>query len=456
MKVTQRAQRLFRLQQVIFYLLLIAAVVLLAKLSVDYNRQFDWTANARHTLSDTSLQVLSSLEKPVQVDIFVSPEYQYRDAVTDLIQRYQRHSDKLEVSYIDPNFAPDRVRQMNIQQQGEMVISRGEQSQHVLDLSEQSLTNALITVSRQQQQWLVFVEGHGERSLFEQHDFSLSTWAGQLQSQGFKLHSQNLVKTPELPDNTAALVIASPTEEWLPGEIALIQDYLAHGGNLLWLADPEQTVSLSPLAEQLGIAFVPGTVMDPSSSMLGLDDPRFVLISDYANHPIGVAIKSVTLMADALAIETSKTEQQTDWQYLKLLRSQPDAWVESSAISQSNLPQQRYDAGEDMPGPLALAQILTRPHPDTDRQQRIAIVGDSDFISNSHIGTVANLELSMALANWLAEDDKLIEIPVKTSIGTQLELDKSQSIIIGFGFLLVIPLILLAFGLGIWWRRRRR
>ena len=81
-----------------------------------------------------------------------------------------------------------------------MVISRGEQSQHVLDLSEQSLTNALITVSRQQQQWLVFIEGHGERSLFEQHDFSLSApGPGQLQSQGFKLHSQNLVKPLNCP-----------------------------------------------------------------------------------------------------------------------------------------------------------------------------------------------------------------------------------------------------------------
>jgi ABC-type uncharacterized transport system involved in gliding motility auxiliary subunit len=456
MKVTQGTQRLLRLQQAIFYLLLIAAVVLLAKLSMDYNHQFDWTANQRHTLSDASLQVLDSLEETVQVDIFVSPEYQYRDAVQDLIQRYQRHSNKLKVSYIDPNFAPDRVRKMNIQQQGEMVISRADQSQHVLDLSEQSLTNALISVSRQQQQWLVFIEGHGERSLFEQHDFSLSTWAKQLQSQGFKLHPHNLVKTPELPDNTAAVVIASPTEDWLPGEIALIRDYLAEGGNLLWLADPEQTASLSSLAEHLGIAFVPGTVMDPNSSLLGLDDPRFVLISDYANHPVGVATSSVTLMADALAIETSQTEQQSDWQYLKLMRSQPDTWVESSAISQSNLPQQRYDAGEDMPGPLALAQILTRSHPDKDRQQRVAVVGDSDFISNSHIGNAANLELSMALANWLAEDDKLIEIPVKTSIGTQLELDKTQSIIIGFGFLLVIPLILMASGLGIWWRRRRR
>lgn len=455
MKITKRTQQLFRLQQAIFYLLLIAVIVLLAKVTVEHNRQYDWTANARHTLSESSLKLLDSLEDTIQIQVFVSPEYQYRQAVDDLLARYQRQTDKLDISYIDPNFSPDRVRQNNIQQQGEMVVSRGDHSQHVLDLSEQSLTNALISVSRQNQPWLVFIEGHGERSLFDQNDFSLTTWAGKLESQGFKLHAHNLVENPQLPDNTAAVVIASPTRDWLPGEISLTKDYINDGGNLLWLADPEQTDSLAPLSEMLGIEFIPGTVLDPTSAMLGLEDPRFVLISDYANHPVGVATASVSLLADAVAVQQTEREQDSEWQYLNLLSSQPDAWAESTAINQSNLPVQAYDAGADVSGPLSLGQVITRSRPD-GKSQRIAIIGDSDFASNSYIGNAANLDLAMALGNWLAEDDQLIEIPVKTSVGTQLELDKTQTIIIGFGFLLVIPLILLATGLGIWWRRRRR
>ncbi len=303
MKITRRTQHLIRLQQAVFYLLLVAVIVLLAKVTIDTNRQFDWTANARHTLSDSSLQLLQELDEPVQLQVFVSPDYQYRSAVTELLGRYQQHSDKLDIRYIDPAFSPNIVREMNIQQQGEIVVSRGDQQQHVFDLSEQSLTNALISVSRLQQQWLVFIDGHGERSLFEQNNFSLSTWARQLENQGFKLHAQNLVDNPDLPDNTAALVIASPLRDWLPGEVALVRDYINDGGNLLWLADPEQTTSLAPLSEALGIEFAKGTVMDPNSIMLGLEDPRFVLISDYANHPVGIATASVSLMAEAVAIQ---------------------------------------------------------------------------------------------------------------------------------------------------------
>ncbi len=303
----------------------------------------------------------------------------------------------------------------------------------------------------------MFIEGHGERSLFDKNNFSLATWARQLESQGFKLHAQNLIDTPQLPGNTAALVIASPTRDWLPGEVELVKDYLSDGGNLLWLADPEQSDSLSALSEMLGIEFIPGTVMDPTSVSLGLEDPRFVLISDYANHPIGQAVASVSLLADAVAIQqTEPLEQNQQWNSLNLLRSQPGAWVETTPINQSNLGSQAYDAGADVSGPLSMGYVLSRQLNDIGKQQRIAVLGDSDFASNAHIGNAANLELAMALANWLAADDKLIEIPVKTSVGTQLDLNRNQTIIIGFGFLLVIPLLLLATSLGIWWRRRRR
>ncbi|MEC9313971.1 MAG: mucin 2, partial [Pseudomonadota bacterium] len=171
----------------------------------------------------------------------------------------------------------------------------------------------------------------------------------------------------------------------------------------------------------------------------------------------GQAVASVSLLADAVAIQqTEQLAQNQPWNSLNLLNSQPGAWVETTPINQSNLGSQAYDAGADVSGPLSMGYVLSRQLNDSGKQQRIAVIGDSDFASNAYIGNAANLELAMALANWLAADDKLIEIPVKTSVGTQLDLNRNQTIIIGFGFLLVIPLLLLATGLGIWWRRRRR
>lgn len=457
MKITKRAQLLIRFQQVIFYALLLAAVVLLGQLSIATNKQFDWTQNHRHTLSETSLAILDNLKDNITIQVFVSPDYEYRAAIVELLQRYQQHSDKLTIQFVDPSFSPDIVRQFNIQQQGEMVVSHGEQKQHVFDLSEQSLSNALVTVSRQSQPWLIFVEGHGERSPYDKSDFGLSTLVQNLGNQGIKVRSQNLLDTPDIPDNSAALVIASPEKEWLPGEINIVRDYLDKGGNLLWLADPTQTKSLGALAEKLGIEFVPGTVLDPNSSMLGIDDPRFVLITDYANHPVGQAAKSVTILAEASAIQIAEDNSETPWRYLNLLNSQPNAWVETSAITQANFSQQTFDKGADVAGPVSLGMLITRDtDSNIDKSQRIAVIGDADFVANSYIGNAANLDLGLGLLNWLVEDDGLITIPIKTSVGTQLTLSNTESMIIGFGFLFAVPLLLLTVGLTLWWRRKRR
>ncbi|MBL1320995.1 MAG: Gldg family protein, partial [Methylophaga sp.] len=367
-------------------------------------------------------------------------------------ERYQRHTDKIIVEYINPDFSPELVRSLKIQQQGEMVVSLGEKQQHVYDLSEQSLTNAIISVSRQQEQWLVFIEGHGERTPLNQANYNLSTWGEQLKQKGIRFRGLNLVEHSQIPENTAAVVIASPEQAWLEGEIQLIKNYINQGGNLLWLAEPDSYQHLNSLAEQLGIEFIPGTILDPNAELLGIDDPQFVLITNYANHPVGVATTGVTLFPQAVALVHH--ENNNDWQTLPLLATQDNAWSETSSIDNQDAPV--FDLGNDTAGPLNLAYLLTRFNDDNDAEQRIAVIGDGDFLSNTYIGNASNIELGVALINWLVEDDKLISIPLKTTLDNQLELSKMQSLVIGLGFLIAVPLLLLAIGFGLWWTRRRR
>ncbi|KKL93219.1 hypothetical protein LCGC14_1876850, partial [marine sediment metagenome] len=77
MKVSTQSQLRFRLQQVAFYVLLIMAIVLLSKLAITTNQTYDLTANNQHSLSDSSLKILQTLNTPVAVNVFVSPDYEY-------------------------------------------------------------------------------------------------------------------------------------------------------------------------------------------------------------------------------------------------------------------------------------------------------------------------------------------------------------------------------------------
>ena len=457
MNINPKTRFQLQIQQFIFYVLVIIVVTLLAQLTLKTNVRSDWTANSRHSLSDSTKDVLKQLDDDVTIQVFISPDSEYHSALESLLSCYQQHSDKLNVIYINPDFSPEIVRKLNIQQQGEMVVSLNDKQQHVFDLSEQSLTNALIIVSRAQQPWLVFIEGHGERSPFSQANFNLSVWGEQLKQKGFKLQSLNLVEQSLIPNNAAAVVIASPERPWLAGEIDIIKNYITDGGNLLWLTEPDSHQYLAGLAEQLGIEFVPGTIIDPNAELLGITDPQFVLITNYANHPVATATTSVTLFPQAVAIENNVDN--SAWQYLPLLTSQENTWSETDPITQATVASPIFDVSNDTGGPLNLAYLLTVQPVEEDeknKEQRIAVIGDGDFLSNSYIGNGSNLELGVALMNWLAEDDSLIDIPIKTTIDNQLQLTTTQSLIIGLGFLIVIPVLLLSIGLGLWWYRRKQ
>ena len=90
------------------------------------------------------------------------------------------------------------------------------------------------------------------------------------------------------------------------------------------------------------------------------------------------------------------------------------------------------------------------------RLSRSLRLGDADFLSNRYLGNGSNLEIGLNLMNWLGHDDNLISISPRAAPDTRLELSQTQQIIIGLGFLLLLPLSLFGSGLAIWLKRRNR
>jgi hypothetical protein len=58
--------------------------------------------------------------------------------------------------------------------------------------------------------------------------------------------------------------------------------------------------------------------------------------------------------------------------------------------------------------------------------------------------------------NWVAHDDSFIDINPRQAPDLSLSLTPVAQGLIGFGFLLVLPLLLLFAGITVWMRRRRR
>ena len=134
------------------------------------------------------------------------------------------------------------------------------------------------------------------------------------------------------------------------------------------------------------------------------------------------------------------------------------SWLESGAI-EGNV---KFDDDADKPGPLSLAMLLNRDKPqDTPvgkkaNQQRIVVVGDSDFMANGFIGLGSNLALASNLFNWLGQDDKLLSITTLSAPDTRLELPGWALYGSALFFLLGLPILLILIGTIRWLRRRKR
>ena len=447
-----------RLQHLLFLLLFGLVLGLLAWLSTRYSIQADWTASGRNTLSEPSRMLLARMGEPVRITAYARDNPTLRDGISRLVERYRRDKPDLTLTFVNPDLLPDRVRELGVTLDGELYVEYRGRGEKIQQLSEQALTMALQRLSRQQDRDVLFLEGHGERKPLGVANYDLGTFGRELEKIGIRVGSVDVAKEQRVPATTAVLVIAGPQQPLSPGEVQLVLDSVARGGNLLWLLELGDPSGLHALAAALGIAMLPGVVVDPDTSRIGIKNPAFIPIVDYGPHPVTESLRAPALLPQAVALDVRPAG---NWKAAVLLESQSGSWTETGPLDGPI----RFDPDTaEQSGPLTVGVALFRPRPAATAvgdarsppQQRIAIIGDGDFLSNTYLGNGANLELGLHLLNWLTLDDTPIIVRPKTVPDQDLDLSDGALALIAALFLIVIPSGLLVGGWLIWFYRRRR
>ncbi len=440
----------YRINTILTGILLVMLAVLAAWLTTRYSLQADWTRAGRHTLSDASVAIMERADEPLKVTAYAREQTELRDAIRRFIGKYQRIKPDISLHFVNPDAVPGEARRLGIQVNGELVLHYADRTEHVRTASEREFTHAVQRLVRGGEHWLAFVEGHGERDPLGKANHDLGQWAKQLRSRGYQFQSLNLGETGTIPDNTAVLIIASPLTAFLPGEVDIIREYLAAGGNLLWMRDPDDDSGLQTLADFLHIEFDAGTIIDYAGRLIGINDATITMITPrlYADHAVFRGFSFTTLFPGAVSLHY----RDGAWDSSVLLSSGDHTWLETGAI-ESDV---RFDNGEDQRGPLTVALALERQTGSGRGSQRIIVIGDGDFLANTYIGNAGNLELGMRFINWLSSDDDLIDIPAHTAEDTRLQMPPMAAGAAGLFFLIVLPLLLSATGIVIWWRHKKR
>ena len=448
MKLSLRIHQQRRLKNALVTILLLCLFGALAELSTRYPAQIDITRNADNTLSSASQQLLASLPGNVLITAYIKQGQPIRAQIAQLVDRYSRNKSDLKLTFIDPDLQPEKSRELNIGPEGIILVEYQGRTEKLNFIDESSLTNALLQLSTAQERWVTFLTGHGERSPDGIANFDLGLFGKELARRAIKAQTLNLATLPAIPDNSALLVMTAPTVPLLAGEWDIIKRYLQNGGNLLLLTDPDNRF-LTVLQQHLGLLPLPGVIVDSSAKLNGINDPSFVVASTYPPHPISKGLQTTTVYPVVAALEMDK---QTDFKADAILRSSELSWTETGEIAGKI----GFDAQSlEKQGPLTFAYALTRTA-NENTQQRIVVVGDGDFLSNAYIGNVGNLDMGLRIVSWLIHDDRFIDIPAKSAADKSLQLSQTAVAVIGFGFLLAIPLLLIGTGFFIWRKRKHR
>lgn len=458
MKASRKSHLQYRIQHLVFITLLLTSIGFTGWMSNEYNQRSDWTAGKRHSLSNDTLLLLKELPLPINLRNYQADDPALKKAITEILNRYQQNKSDFSFEIINPDIFIEQAKTDNINHYGQTVIEYNGQLELIDALSEESITNALIRLHRNNKPELLFVSQHGERNPKDTSPIGYSELARKLDSNGFKISEIDLLQNV-LPIENSVLILGSINKQLLESEQNKILQYINDGGQVLWLQDPTLDKSQLSLAEALNINFIDGVVVDNNQEvnrMLQLSHPAIIPILEYKRHPITEKMKYFTLFTTATAISSNPGNKNTKYNWITsdLLITSDSSWSETDNFILGV----EYNKEKDLFGPLSIGIAQQRQiKSETElSSQRVVVIGDTDFIANNKLGKGANLDFILNTFNWLTKNDKLISIAPKNAPDLKLNLSAPLAAVLGLLFLIVLPIFFFITGAVIWFKRHNK
>ncbi|HSH53737.1 MAG TPA: GldG family protein [Methylotenera sp.] len=460
MKINRKLRFQLLVQNSFFVVLFLMMVVLLGYLASQYRVAKDITQANRNILTQGSVNVLKQMKEPVNITVFATKDDassgdNFRKGMIDFVARYQREKKNISLTFINPSEEPKLAQDAGIKSDGEVIVEYQKRTEHITPpIAEQEMTNLLVRLSRTNQQAVMYLDGHGERNLLGIKNHDIGEFGKQLEAKGFKFANPDLTIAQAVPSNGAMLVIASPQVDVSDVEAKKIKAYLEGGGNLLWLLDDDNPRGLKEVADYLGLQVSPGIALDMASAQYGAD-ARVSFASLYGEHPITTNFMLRTLFPEAHQVTAQGTDE-NGWKVSNLVEVAPNGWLASKKLVKDAKPV--FDEKNDKRGPINIGVALERVY--GKKGQRVVVMGNANFLSNTFITNGGNLDLGINIVNWLAGDDKLITIqpmPLKDINVSIPDTNTSRMLAwtVFHGFQYFIPLGFMIAGFYFWWKRRK-
>jgi hypothetical protein len=458
-------------------------------LSFRHFKRYQWSADARYSLSPETQRVLDAVTNEVRVSVLFSRNHELFGPVTGLLQEYAYACPHLQVDQVDYNRDPDRAvllasryllpnetddvvvfdtqGRVKVVRASELsdydlasILAGGEETRRLNFKGEPLFTSAIAGLLQERQPVACFLQGHGEHDPTSEEDIrGYSRLAGLLRNKNIEVRKLTLVGENTVPEECNLLVVAGPRSRLDDSELEEIDRYLRQGGRVLALLSYRQSnrneTGMERFLLNWGVAAGRNYVFDLENCISRND----IVCTNFTSHPIVKPLQSQALyLIWARSISPLEIPGASgDAPRVQPLAATGKNGFTASGISSNGTPQP--DPLRDRRGPIPLAAAVERGSlagVSADRfSSRMVVVGESYFLGNDAIVKFANWEFASLTVDWLLDrPEHLAGIAPKPIREYEVALTRNQLIRLVWILLGLLPGALLGLGLLVWMRRR--
>lgn len=431
-------------------LLVLAVIIMINFIAIRKSKTWDFSLAQSNSISDQSIKLMKSLDSEVKVLFFYKDGHEsaenVKQAFRQLIRKYQDQSDFVKLEFVEINSRPDLTEKYSVTSgRSEAYVDFKDRHSRLDRLDEQSMTSAILQVTREKQKILYFLTGHGERSLEASDALGLQKAKAFLESNRYLVKSYSLLTNADVPADADVLVIAGPTQPYQSREVELLTKYLNRGGNLLIALEWKNTAGLDGLLARVGINVMNNMVLNFQIS--GQDatvsqGPTYATEVSSTSKITQVFGKNAAfgfLLPAVMQKGTVPEGVVLD----EIVKTSPA----SIEMADTKTPTQKI-------GPVAVGMTaMGKLTKESQKEFYLAAFGDTDFLSNQLIGTVFNRDLTLNLMAGLARDEDMISITPRDVQSTPITVTTMGQIGM-LGLFFGLPFVMLIIGITMIVRRR--
>jgi ABC-type uncharacterized transport system involved in gliding motility auxiliary subunit len=350
------------------------------------------------------------------------------------------------------------ARQAGIRSEGTATVQVGDHTEIASDMTEEGITGAFIRDIKGNTRTVCFLTGSGEHPIDDSGRDGASGLKDLLGRDSYQTQAIDLVQKATVPAECTAIVIAGPTRDYEQPAVDAIKAYVENGGRAFFMLDPPfsmgpssiaENAALSSLLQSWGVTLDKDLVLDlnPVGQIYGFGG-QVALVNNYGTQPIVADMKRTYT---GFPLSRSLTFSNGSKTTVEKLFDSSDT---SFATMNLNSPKINTSDPSNKRGPLTLGAAGSYASGKPNLQGRFVVVGDSTWASNSFIKFNGNGDLATNAINWLCSDEDLISIRPKAPEDRRITMTTGQLAMVRLVSQFVLPLIVIAGGIFVWWKRR--